>query len=112
VTSIVQQQVTSIVQQRVATIVQEQVAAVMQQQLANIIVPSTGERSYADIARTPPGSQLSNLRSLSINTTPSTGTDTLYCTLDTSQVEEEDKNKANPGTIRRAIETEVQNTDG
>jgi hypothetical protein len=27
-------------------------------------------------------------------------------------VEEEDKNKANPGTIHRAIETEVQNTDG
>jgi hypothetical protein len=84
----------------------------MQQQLANIIVPSTGERSYADIARTPPGSQPSNLRSLSINTTPSTGTDTLYCTLDTSQVEEGDKNKANPGTIRRAIETVVQNTEG
>jgi hypothetical protein len=27
-------------------------------------------------------------------------------------VEEGDKNKANPGTIRRAIETEVQNTEG
>jgi hypothetical protein len=112
VTSIVQQQVTSIVQQRVATIVQEQVAAVMQQQFANITVPSTGELSYADIARTPPGSHPSNLRSLSINTTPSTGTDTLYCTLDTSKVEEGDKNKANPGTIRRAIETEVQHTGG
>jgi hypothetical protein len=70
------------------------------------------ERSYADIARTPPVSQPSNLRSLSINTTPSTGTDILYYTLDTSQVEEGGKNKANPGTINRAIETEIQNTDG
>jgi molybdopterin-binding protein len=112
VTSIVQQQVTSIVQQRAATIVQEQVAAVIQQQLANITVPSTGEQSNADIARTTPGSYPSNLRSLSINTTPSTGTDKLYCTLVTSQVEEGDKNKANLGTIRRAIETEVQNTEG
>jgi hypothetical protein len=104
--------VTSIIQQRVATIVQEQVAAVIQQQLANITVPSTGELSYADIARTPPGSYLSNLRSLSINTTPSTGTNTLYYTLDTSQVEEGDKNKINLGTIHRVIKTEVQNIEG
>lgn len=84
----------------------------MQQQLANITVPSTGERSYADVARTAPGSQPSNLRSLSMNSTPSAWTDTCYCTLDTSQVEEGARDKANPSTVRKAIETQLQNAEG
>src|SRR5436190_9498799 len=40
--------------------------------------------SYADVARTPPVSLPSNVRTLSsCNTTPSTSTDTLYCIVDT-----------------------------
>jgi peptidoglycan hydrolase-like protein with peptidoglycan-binding domain len=112
VTNIVQQQVTKIIQQQVTVIVREQVATAIQQQLANIAVPSTGERSYADVARTPPDSQPSNLRSLSMNSTPSTWTDTLYCTLDTSQAEEGEKGKTNPSTVRKAIETQLQTTVG
>ena len=69
--------------------------------------PNTTKRipSYADVARTPPSSQPSNLMSLpSTNTTPSTMTDTLYYTVDTSRVEEEDKSKAQPGAMWQAIE--------
>ncbi|KAF2176972.1 hypothetical protein K469DRAFT_721153 [Zopfia rhizophila CBS 207.26] len=75
-------------------------------QLSNMQTVPSGSPSYADLARTPPNSQPSNLRSLSANTTPSTVTDTLYCTVDTSRVEEEDKQKAQSGTIRQAIEKE------
>jgi hypothetical protein len=39
-------------------------------------------------------------------------TDTLYCTIDTSRVEEEDKNKAHPGAIRKAIEEEIRTREG
>ena len=84
----------------------------IQAQLANIQAPPSATPSYADIARTPPTSQPSNLPSLSLNTTPSTMTDTLYCTVDTSRVQEEDQGKAQPGTIRQAIEKEMRTTEG
>ncbi len=45
-------------------------------------------------------------------TTPSTMTDTLYCTIDTSRVSKEDRSKAQPGSIRQAIEEEMRTTDG
>jgi ribosomal protein S9 len=38
-------------------------------------------------------------------------TDTLYCTVDTSRVEEEDKSKAQPGEIRQAIEQELRKSE-
>lgn len=63
--------------------------------------------SYPDVARTPPGSQPSNLQTHSMNKTPSSMTDTLYCTVDTSNVKESQSNKANPGTIRQEIEKEM-----
>jgi len=47
-----------------------------------------------------------------MNTTPSTMTDTLYCTVDTSRVGEEDRSRAQPGTIRKAIEEEIRTTEG
>ncbi|RKK64958.1 hypothetical protein BFJ68_g18671, partial [Fusarium oxysporum] len=54
--------------------------------------------SYADVARTPPTSQPSNVRTLSsMRTTPSSFTDTLFCTIDTSRVSEEDRGKAQVG---------------
>ncbi|OQE27892.1 hypothetical protein PENFLA_c005G06009 [Penicillium flavigenum] len=55
-----------------------------------ISVPaSIGSPSYADVARTPPLSHPSNIRTLSTsNTTPTTFTDTLYCTIDTSEMAE------------------------
>ena len=69
--------------------------------------------SYADVARTPPTSQPSNVRSLSsMRTTPSAFTDTLFCTIDTSLVNEEEKGKAQVGGIRQAIEEEMRKKEG
>jgi hypothetical protein len=70
---------------------------------------SSPRASYAEVARTPPGSQPSNIRSLSTaNTTPSDLTDTLYCTIDVSRVEETETNATSAGAIRALIETEVR----
>jgi hypothetical protein len=44
-------------------------------------------------------------------TSPSTMTDTLFCTVDTSRVEEGDKDKAEPGAIRQATE-EIRTNEG
>jgi hypothetical protein len=69
----------------------------------------TGSPSYADVARTPPTSQPSNIRTLSSsNTTPTTLTDTLYCTIDTSQMAVNENERPSAGPIRRAVETEIR----
>ncbi|KAH8656269.1 hypothetical protein BGZ61DRAFT_570766, partial [Ilyonectria robusta] len=69
--------------------------------------------SYADVARTPPSSQPSNVQTLSsMQTTPSTLIDTLFCTIDTSRVNEEEKGKAQVGGIRQAIEEEMRKKEG
>ncbi|KAI7722987.1 hypothetical protein KC353_g41 [Hortaea werneckii] len=88
---------------KVTTIVQQQVTAIVEKQLSSIQPSSTQASrpnpSYADLARTPPGSHPSNLRTLSNQTTPSTLTDTLYCTVDVSNVEEE-KRRRGTGRMR------------
>jgi hypothetical protein len=106
-TVIVQQQVTTIVQQQVITIVQQQVTATVERQLSSIQLSSPNP-SYADVARTPPGSQPSNLRTLSNQTTRSTLTDTLYCTVDVSNVEEAERGIANAGNTRQEIEKGIR----
>jgi hypothetical protein len=66
-------------------------------------------RSYAEITRTPPSSQPSGIRTLSSqNTTPSSLTDTLFCTIDTSRVDEKEKGKVQVADIRKTIEAEIQ----
>ncbi|KAF4971249.1 hypothetical protein FSARC_1871 [Fusarium sarcochroum] len=69
--------------------------------------------SYADVARTPPTSQPSNVRTLSsMRTTPSSFTDTPFCTIDMSRISEEDRVKAQVGEVRQAIEEKVRTRDG
>ena len=90
-------------------VLKAELKAMMQTQLSNIVIPPSASPSYAAIACTPPKSQPSDLpfhssRSL----TPSTMTNTLFCTIDTTGVKEDDKNKAQPGTIREAIELEIR----
>ncbi|KAF5696884.1 reverse transcriptase, partial [Fusarium mundagurra] len=69
--------------------------------------------SYADVARTPPTSQPSNVRTLSsMRITPSSFTDTLFCAIDTSRVSEEDRGKAQVGEVRQAIEEKVRAREG
>jgi hypothetical protein len=66
-------------------------------------------QSYADVARTPPTSQPSNVRTHSSGyTTPSTFTSTLYCTIDTSRVENEASDQVSAGAIRAMVETGVR----
>ncbi|EAQ83089.1 hypothetical protein CHGG_10907 [Chaetomium globosum CBS 148.51] len=70
---------------------------------------TTARGSYAEVARTPPSSQPSGVRTLSSrNTTPSSFTDTLFCTIDTSRVEEKEKGNVQVADIRKAIETEAR----
>lgn len=85
------------------------------QTLRDAISPSalTSSPSYADAARTPPLSHPSNIRTLSTsNTTPTTFTDTLYCTIDTSKMTEDGSEKISAGSIRATIETEIRAMDG
>ncbi|RXG41459.1 hypothetical protein VDGE_20380 [Verticillium dahliae] len=89
----------------------------MQERLDAVMAVVSGQSSpnpsYADIARTPPTSQPSNVRTVtSMNTTPSTFTDRLFCTIDASRVEETDKNKVNAGTVRTAVEKEIRTKKG
>lgn len=82
-------------------------------QLSNIQPPLSASPSYAEVARTPPSSRPSNVRTLtSMGTTPSRMTDALYCTIDTSRVGEEERSKAQPGAIRKAIEEEIRTMEG
>ena len=72
----------------------------------------TSSPSYADVARTPPTSSPSNIRTLSTsNTTPTTFTDTLYCTIDTSNMTESEGERVSAGSIRATIEREIQTMD-
>jgi hypothetical protein len=72
----------------------------------------TSSPSYADVARTPPASHPSNIRTLStLNTTPSTFTDTLYCTVDISKMTESESEKKSAGSIRATIEKEIRTMD-
>ena len=90
-------------------VLKAEITATIQTQLSNVQVPASASPSYAAIARTPPTSQPSNLPSFSSRSlTPSTMTDTLYCTIDTSRMNEEDKQKTQPGVIREAIEKEMR----
>ncbi|OAA36690.1 hypothetical protein ISF_09943 [Cordyceps fumosorosea ARSEF 2679] len=70
---------------------------------------SSPQATYAEIARTPPGSAPSNIRTLSSGmTTPSTATDMFYCTIDYSRVTVEDSSRVTAGGIRSTLEREMR----
>ncbi|KAF2716901.1 hypothetical protein K431DRAFT_307402 [Polychaeton citri CBS 116435] len=97
VAAIVQQQITGAIQQQVTAI--EQVTAIVEKQLSSV-QHSSPNPSYADVARTSPGSRPSNLRTVSNQATLSTFTDTLYCTVDVSNVEEAERDNASASKSR------------
>jgi hypothetical protein len=78
-----------------------------------ISVPAAaGSPSYADIARTPPSSYPSHIRTLStLNTTPTTFTDTLYCTIDTSKMVDKGTGLTSAGSVRAMVEAEMRSTE-
>ena len=67
---------------------------------------------YAAVARTPLGSRPGNLMTVSNQTTPSTFTDTLYCTVDVSDVHRVKRDNANARKIRQDIEKEMHEGEG
>ncbi|KZL68744.1 reverse transcriptase, partial [Colletotrichum incanum] len=69
--------------------------------------------SYADVARSAPSSQPTNLRTLSsFNTTPSNFSDTPYCTIDTSHAESEAAEQVSVGSIRTMVESQIRSGEG
>lgn len=78
----------------------------------NISAQTSPQVSYAGIARTPPTSQPSNVRTLSsMNTTPTSFTDTLYCTIDTSHLGDDERANVAAGTVQNAIEKDMRATE-
>jgi hypothetical protein len=76
-------------------------------------LPGGSLPSYVAAARTPPASYPSNLTSgTSRSLSPSTATDTLFCTINLTRVNEEDTGRKDPGKIRDAIEKEVRMKEG
>ena len=72
-------------------------------------VHSSPNLSYADVVRTAPNSQPSNVRTLSsFTTTPPMFTDTIYCTVDTSRVETEGADQLTAGTVRVMVEKGIR----
>lgn len=69
--------------------------------------PATPPRSFADVTRSSPPPQPSHAQ------LPLSGnTNARYCTIDTSRVEEQDRDRAQLGAIRQAIEGEMRAKDG
>lgn len=91
-----------------------QVAELTEEIHTQSIYSGTGPSiSYANIARTPPTSRPSNIRSLSSYSTKSpAASEGLYCTIDTSRVDEDARSGAQLGHIRRMIEREMQKEEG
>ena len=91
--------------------VHDQLDAISGNVALNTPAGTTPDPSYADVARTPPNSTPVNVRSISsMGTTPSTMTDTLYCTVDTSKVPSEDTVRISVGAIRTNVEKYMRNT--
>jgi hypothetical protein len=75
--------------------------------------PATPPVSFADVTRSSPSSEPSNVRTnVSNNTLASSLANELYCTIDTSRVEEGNRDRAQLGSIRKAIESEMRAKDG
>jgi hypothetical protein len=81
-------------------------------QLAEIAVTTRGspQQSYASVLAR--ATDLSFPASQPAAANASRAADKLYCTIDTSKVEEEDKSKAQLGAIRKAIEEEIRTIEG
>lgn len=87
----------------------EQLDAVARNTTLAALSQTSPRVSYAEVARTPPSSQPSGLHTLpSPDMMSSVFTDTLFCTVDTTRVEESEKGKAKAADIRKAIETEIR----
>ncbi|KAH8651773.1 hypothetical protein BGZ61DRAFT_229303 [Ilyonectria robusta] len=75
--------------------------------------PATPPVSFADVKCSSPSSEPGNVRTnVSNNTLASSLANELYCTIYTSRVEEGNRDCAQLGPIRKAIENEMRTKDG
>ncbi|KAM4067345.1 endonuclease-reverse transcriptase domain-containing protein [Hirsutella rhossiliensis] len=76
-------------------------------------LPSGPRATFADVARALPNSPPStSTRSIPGPTKQQTANDSAHCTIDTSRVSESNRNKAQIGQIRQAIEVEMRAKNG
>ncbi|KJZ69882.1 hypothetical protein HIM_10715 [Hirsutella minnesotensis 3608] len=94
--------------------VKEQLVQLMQKPSAagEATEPSGHRTTFAAIARSLPASPPTSVRSVSGPTKRHAVSDSLHCTIDTSRVSESDKNKAQIGSIRQAVEAEMRVKNG
>lgn len=108
---------TALEEQRIAFTAQienlkAEITTLITTQVAGMSIPERANGgSYAAIARTPLLSQPTNLASTT-TTQKSVTSETLYCTIDTSRVEESRHGEVKPGAIREAIEKEIRGKEG
>ena len=117
---IITQQNAGLVEQLKARTIQydmlaEQVASISQElkelraQIKALTPPNTPPSpTYAEIARTPPVSQQITRSTLPTRNSGQEYHEVPYCTIDTSKVGDNEKNKVTPGAIRQAIEKEME----
>ncbi|XP_044715323.1 endonuclease-reverse transcriptase domain-containing protein [Hirsutella rhossiliensis] len=100
--------------QREVAALKEQLAQLTQKLNASgeVTLSSGARATFADIARTLPASPPTSLSSVAVPRKQQTASDPLHCTIDTSRVSESNKNKAQIGSIRQAIETEMRAMNG
>ncbi|XP_044717870.1 reverse transcriptase (RNA-dependent DNA polymerase) domain-containing protein [Hirsutella rhossiliensis] len=77
-----------------------------------VALPSGPRATFADVARALPNSPPSSTRSIPGPTKQQTANDSVHCTIDTSRVSEPNRNKAQIGQIRQAIEVEMRAKNG
>ncbi|KAM4056517.1 endonuclease-reverse transcriptase domain-containing protein [Hirsutella rhossiliensis] len=77
-----------------------------------VALPSGPRATFADVARALPNSPPSSTRSIPGPTKQQTANDSVHCTIDTSRVSESNRNKAQIGQIRQAIEVEMRAKNG
>ncbi|KAM4063306.1 endonuclease-reverse transcriptase domain-containing protein [Hirsutella rhossiliensis] len=72
----------------------------------------TPPKTFAEVARSSPSPQQSIALSLSPGNTAEPTANEFFCMIDTSRVEEQDRGRAQIGSIRQAIENEVRTKEG
>lgn len=86
----------------------------VQRQLEAIVVSTvaTPPSTFAEVARSSPSPRQSTVQSRSSGSTAESNANELFCMIDTSRVEEQDRGRAQIGSIRQAIEGEVRAKEG
>ncbi|XP_044720027.1 endonuclease-reverse transcriptase domain-containing protein [Hirsutella rhossiliensis] len=77
-----------------------------------VTLPSGPRTTFADVARALPNRPPSSTRSIPGPTKQQTTNESVHCTIDTSRVSESNRNKAQIGQIRQAIEVEMRAKNG